>query len=61
MTKDPSADSNERIWEQGWQDHRRRQLERLARLPLAEKLAWLEEAHRMVLHMQSTQDTLNKQ
>jgi hypothetical protein len=44
-------DVGDRVWEHGWQDHSRRQLERLARLPLSEKLVWLEEAHRLVLHM----------
>ena len=43
----------QQVWEEGWSDHNRRQLKRLAALPLAEKLAWLEEAHRFVLHIQS--------
>ena len=42
---------SERVWEQGWKDHSRRQLERLASLSLADKLVWLEEAHRLVMHM----------
>lgn len=41
------------VWERGWEDHRRCQSERLAALPLSEKLAWLEEAHRLVLHMKA--------
>ena len=41
----------ERVWERGWRDHEQRQLERLAKLPLSEKLAWLEEAHRLVGHL----------
>jgi hypothetical protein len=41
----------ERVWEAGWDDHRQKQLERLAKLSLAEKLAWLEEAHRMVVQI----------
>jgi hypothetical protein len=36
-------------WEHGWDEHERMQLKRLARLPLADKLAWLEKAHRAVL------------
>ena len=49
--------SNEQVneaWDRGWEEHRRRQLERLARLPLAEKLEWLEEAQRLAetLHAQ---------
>ena len=38
-------------WERGWQEHERLQLQRLARLPFADKLAWLEEAHRLVLRI----------
>jgi hypothetical protein len=38
-------------WERSWDEHERLQLQRLARLPLADKLAWLEEAHRVVLHL----------
>jgi hypothetical protein len=41
------ADRDE-IWERGWEGHEREQLIRLARLPLAQKLQWLEEAHRLV-------------
>jgi hypothetical protein len=38
-------------WERGWEGHRAEQLRRLARLPLAEKLRWLEEAARTVRHL----------
>ena len=38
-------------WEHGWDEHERMQLRRLARLPLADKLAWLEEAHRLVMQL----------
>jgi hypothetical protein len=38
----------EREWERGWDGHAAQQLARLARLPLAEKLRWLEEAGRLV-------------
>jgi hypothetical protein len=51
--KEDSFDPHERAWEQGWQDHQRRQMKRLAQLPLSEKLVWLEEAHRLALHMGS--------
>ena len=44
---------DERLWEQGWEGHSLAQLRRLARLTLAEKLEWLEEAHRLVLHLES--------
>ena len=39
---------NDEIWERGWDGHDREQLIRLARLPLPQKLQWLEEAHRLV-------------
>ena len=32
-------------WEEGWSGHERAQFHRLAKLPLAEKLRWLDEAH----------------
>jgi hypothetical protein len=34
----------ERMWERGWEGHALAQRRRLAALPLAEKLAWLESA-----------------
>lgn len=42
-------------WEYGWVEHEQMQLRRLANLSFAEKLAWLEEAHRVVLHLSSCQ------
>ena len=42
-------------WERGWVEHEQMQLRRLANLSFAEKLAWLEEAHRVVLHLSSGQ------
>ena len=47
------AHTAETAWEQGWEGHRLLQLQRLAELSLAEKLVWLEEADRLVRHMQS--------
>jgi hypothetical protein len=41
-------------WERGWEEHERLQLKRMARLPLSEKLAWLEEAHELVTRLKST-------
>jgi hypothetical protein len=38
-------------WECGWQEHEQMQIERLACLPFAERLAWLEEAHRLVIQL----------
>lgn len=42
-------------WEHGWVEHERMQLRRLANLSFADKLAWLEEAHRVVRHLSSGQ------
>lgn len=43
-------------WEHGWLEHEQMQLKRLAGLPFAEKLAWLEEAHFVVLRLASGND-----
>jgi hypothetical protein len=48
-----SAPAQIRQWERGWDEHERMQLQRLACLPLAEKLQWLEEAHRVVLRLET--------
>jgi hypothetical protein len=50
MTKNSDPETIH-YWERGWDEHKRLQLQRLARLPLADKLEWLEEAHRIVLHL----------
>ena len=42
---------DERGWELGWDGHRDAQARRMAALSLAERLAWLEEAHALVLRM----------
>lgn len=39
-------------WEQGWDGHEQAQLRRMAQLSLYDKIGWLEEAHRMVRHIQ---------
>lgn len=41
-------DPGGREWERGWDGHDLAQMRRLAQLPLAEKLRWLEEAQRLV-------------
>src|SRR6185295_18654294 len=46
-----SSDRERTGWERGWGGHERQQLERLSRMPLPEKLRWLEEAHHLVLHL----------
>lgn len=38
--------------EWGWESHEKAQRRRYARMPLAAKIAWLEEAQRMVLSME---------
>ena len=38
-------------WEKGWEEHAQLQLQRLATLPFADKLAWLEQAHRLVINI----------
>ena len=35
-------------WDRGWDEHKKRQLQRLAQLSFSQKLDWLEEAHRIV-------------
>jgi hypothetical protein len=43
----------ERVWERGWDGHLAAQLRRMARLPLAEKLQWLEDAQRLAEYIQN--------
>jgi hypothetical protein len=49
--------SQDREWERGWAGHELAQLRRMARLPLSEKLAWLEEAHRLAERLGSQSPT----
>ncbi|HVT88997.1 MAG TPA: hypothetical protein VHD56_09115 [Tepidisphaeraceae bacterium] len=52
---DPSQPHpSDQTWEQGWDGHEREQRRRLANLPLAEKLAWLEEAQKVATHLQQS-------
>ncbi len=46
-----SEPPDERLWESGWESHTLAQRRRLGRLPLVEKLAWLEEAQRLVTRL----------
>jgi len=48
--------SEQRTWERGWDGHELEQLRRLARLSLPEKLAWLEEAHRLVRQLAAAKE-----
>ncbi len=47
----------EREWERGWDGHEHAQRRRLARLPFADKLRWLEEAHRLVQALERSRRT----
>ena len=38
-------------WESGWRGHADAQRARIARLPLTEKLRWLEEAQYLLVHL----------
>jgi len=38
-------------WDRGWDEHQLNQLRRMAALPLSVKIAWLEEAQQIVLHL----------
>jgi hypothetical protein len=38
------------VWEKGWEGHERAQKLRMARLPLVEKIIWLEQAQEMLLN-----------
>ena len=42
---------SESFWETGWEGHELAQLNRLSKLPFAEKLKWLEDAHRLIIKM----------
>lgn len=48
---------DERKWPDGWDDHRRAQLRRMAALPLSEKIAWLEEAQRLAVSLGARKPT----
>jgi hypothetical protein len=46
-----TAPTQEQGWEQGWAGHQAAQMRRLARLPLSDKLQWLEEAQQIAMHL----------
>ncbi|MEK7330660.1 MAG: hypothetical protein AAB113_07645 [Candidatus Eisenbacteria bacterium] len=46
-----ATDGDERGWDVGWEGHSLAQLRRMARLPLSEKLDWLEEAQRLATRL----------
>lgn len=45
-------------WEHGWEEHDALQRNRMSRLPLSEKILWLEEAQRMVHSLQASRSSL---
>ena len=57
MTDGLSTGSNYYEW--GWDEHEQAQRRRYAQMPLADKIAWLEEAQQMVLYLE--QQRLAKQ
>ena len=50
MTDGRPTDSTFDAW--GWDEHEQAQRRRYAQMPLADKIAWLEEAQRMVLYLE---------
>ena len=51
-----ASDAEETLWERGWDGHNQSQLRRLARLPLGEKIRWLEEAQQLVWRLSQERD-----
>jgi hypothetical protein len=49
------------VWPARWDGHERAQLRRLSRLPLAEKLRWLEEADELVRHLRQARQPLARE
>ena len=47
----------ERMWERGWDGHREAQLRRMARLPLRDRIRWLEQAQKLVSRLQKARRT----
>jgi hypothetical protein len=45
-------------WEKGWAGHNTAQLLRMAKLSFKQKLAWLDEAQKMVDHFQNSKLTV---
>jgi hypothetical protein len=53
MSATDEPDQEERVWENGWEGHEQAQRLRMAKLPFWIKLEWLEEAHRIVRHLEA--------
>lgn len=54
MNDSSTVDSDWRA--KAFEKHRREQMRRMAALPLWEKIAWLEEAHHLVLQIQKSRE-----
>jgi hypothetical protein len=46
----------ERSWDSGWDSHDHAQLLRFARLPLSQKLEWLEQAQELSNHLSASRN-----
>jgi hypothetical protein len=57
VTEKPVVEPAFNEW--GWESHKKAQRLRFARMPLAAKIAWLEEAQRMVLFMEQQRSTVH--
>lgn len=44
-------------WDRGWDEHKLRQMQRLAQMPLIKKLEWLEQAHHVVIALAKSRTT----
>ncbi len=56
-----NTSANDKAWrDQAFEKHRREQMRRMAALPLWEKIAWLEEAHHLVLQIQKSRENNEK-
>lgn len=45
------VENDEQGWDRGWDEHKARQLRRMAELSFADKLDWLEEAQKLGEHL----------
>jgi hypothetical protein len=52
--------SDDTIWESGWDGHELAQMRRLAKLTMEQKIRWLESAQEMVWWMQQSQPAKNE-
>ena len=57
MTEKPVVEPVSNEW--GWKSHEKAQRQRSARMPLAAKIAWLEQAQRIVLVMEQQRSAVH--